>query len=58
MFLQQAINSNNKLIFIDGEDDIKIDIDVLKYGVYFKRELVSHNLKMILKEILNAYKGN
>ena len=47
MFLQEAINSKNKLIFIDGEDDIKIDKSVLKYGIYFKRELVSHNFKNV-----------
>lgn len=42
-FLNEAINSKNKIIFIDGDDDTEIDRSVLKYGIYFKRELAKHN---------------
>ena len=46
-YLKEAISSKSKLIFIDGEDDTKIDIDVLKYGVYFKRELIHNEYKNV-----------
>ena len=32
----------NQVVFIDGEDDTSIYIDLLKYGIYFKRELDSY----------------
>jgi hypothetical protein len=46
-FLNEAISSTSKLIFIDGDDDTLLDIDVLKYGVYFKRELIHNDYKNV-----------
>ena len=39
IFLDEAIKYNNDIIFIDGEDDQFIDYDLIKKGLYFKREL-------------------
>ena len=39
-FLDDVIKSNNKVIFIDGEDDQFIDENLSKIGLYFKRELI------------------
>jgi hypothetical protein len=39
-FLDDVIKFNNKVIFIDGEDDQFIDKDLSKIGLYFKRELI------------------
>jgi hypothetical protein len=46
-FLNEAISSKSKLIFIDGDDDTIIDIGVLKHGIYFKRELIHNNFKNV-----------
>jgi len=46
-FLNEAISSTSKLIFIDGDDDTIIDTDVLKHGIYFKRELIHDNYKSV-----------
>jgi hypothetical protein len=46
-FLNEAISSTSKLIFIDGDDDTRIDKDVLKHGIYFKRELIDNNFKNV-----------
>jgi len=46
-FLDEAISSTSKLIFIDGDDDTIIDTDVLKYGIYFKRELIFNDYKNV-----------
>ena len=40
LFLELAINSNSKIIFIDGSDDTYIDKKYLQYGLYFKREYI------------------
>ena len=39
LFLDEVIKYNNKLIFIDGEDDQLIDQKFSKLGIYLKREL-------------------
>ena len=46
-FLEEAINSRSKIIFIDGEDNISINEKILNKGVYFKRELISHKYENI-----------
>jgi len=46
-FLNEAISSTSKLIFIDGDDDTTIDTDVLKHGIYFKRELIHNDYKNV-----------
>ena len=46
-FLNEAISSTSKLIFIDGDDDTIIDTKVLKYGIYFKRELINNHYKNV-----------
>ena len=46
-FLNEAISSTSKLIFIDGDDDTIIDMDVLKHGIYFKRELIYNDFKNV-----------
>ncbi len=38
--INEAIKYNNKIIFIDGEDDQYIDKELNKIGKYFKRELI------------------
>ena len=40
LFLDNAINSNSKIIFIDGADDTYIEQKYLQYGLYFKREYI------------------
>ena len=45
--LDEAISSKSKIIFIDGEDDTVIDTSVLKYGIYFKRELIHKDYKNV-----------
>ena len=49
LFLEEAIKSKSKIIFIDGHDDNLIEEKYLKYGTYFKREIVKNinNLKSI-----------
>ena len=46
-FLDDVIKYNNKIIFIDGEDDNIIDERYVKSGLYFKRELLE-NKKNVL----------
>ena len=40
LFLDDVIKYNNKVVFIDGEDDNIIDDRYTKSGLYFKRELL------------------
>ena len=49
LFLEEAIKSKSKIIFIDGNDDNLIKEKYLKYGIYFKREIVKNinNIKSI-----------
>ena len=48
-FLDEVIKSNNKYIFIDGEDDRVIDNNCANKSLYFKRELLKEtsNIKPI-----------
>ncbi|MDA9663302.1 hypothetical protein N9T65_00305 [Candidatus Pelagibacter sp.] len=46
-FLNEALNSNSKLIFIDGEDNTSLDESLIKKGIYFKRELIYNNHKSV-----------
>ena len=48
-FLDEVIKSNNKYIFIDGEDDRFIDQNCAKKSIYYKRELLKEtsNIKPI-----------
>jgi len=48
-FLDEVINSNNKCIFIDGQDDRLIDKNCSNKSIYFKRELLKEtsNIKPI-----------
>ena len=49
LFLDDVIKYNNKVVFIDGEDDNIIDDRYTKLGLYFKRELLEnkHNVLSI-----------
>lgn len=49
IYIDQVLKHNNKVLFIDGEDDNIIDERYLKHGQYFKRELLvnKHNVKPI-----------
>ena len=49
LFLDDVIKYNNKVVFIDGEDDNIIDDRYTKSGLYFKRELLEnkHNVLSI-----------
>ena len=44
--LDEAVKFDNKIIFIDGEDDNHIEAKYLTLGLYFKRELKSHHDKV------------
>mgnify|MGYP001202119160 FL=1 len=46
-FLDDVIKYNNKVIFIDGEDDNIIDERYAKSGLYFKRELLEKKNNVI-----------
>ena len=48
-FLDEVIKSNNKYIFIDGEDDRFIDQNCANKSIYYKRELLKEtsNIKPI-----------
>ena len=46
-FLDDVIKYNNKVIFIDGEDDNIIDERYTKSGLYFKRELLEKKNNVI-----------
>ena len=39
IFLEDAVNYNNKIIFVDGEDDVFLKKEIINKGLYFKREL-------------------
>jgi hypothetical protein len=47
-FLESALKFNNKVFFIDGEDDLKIESKFLDKGLYFKRELKSRKIEFFL----------
>ena len=55
-FLDEVIKSNNKYIFIDGEDDRVIDNNCANKSLYFKRELLKEtsNIKPINFSIPNV----
>ena len=46
-FIDDVIKYNNKVIFIDGEDDNIIDERYTKSGLYFKRELLENKNNVI-----------
>ncbi|MDC3089659.1 hypothetical protein OA346_00200 [Candidatus Pelagibacter sp.] len=46
-FLDNVIKFNNKIIFIDGEDDQFIDENLSKKGLYFKRELIKDQKNLL-----------
>ena len=46
-FLDDVIKFNNKVIFIDGEDDQFIDENLNKMGLYFKRELIKDQKNLL-----------
>ncbi len=46
LFLDLAIKSNSKIIFIDGTDDAYVEKKYLQYGLYFKREYVENLTKV------------
>jgi len=43
----EAINSKSKIIFVDGEDHPIIKEQITDKGIYFKRELISNNVKNV-----------
>ena len=47
LFFDEAINSKSKIIFIDGNDHPFINEQITDKGVYFKRELISDNIKNV-----------
>ena len=47
IFLDEVLNSNSKIIFIDGEDHSFINEKIRNKGVYFKRELISSNFENV-----------
>ena len=47
LFLDDVIKYNNKVVFIDGEDDNIIDDRYTKSGLYFKRELLENKNNLI-----------
>ena len=46
-FLDEVVKYDNKYLFIDGEDDQSIDNEISKLGLYFKRELIKKNSKLL-----------
>ena len=46
-FFNEAVNSRSKIIFIDGNDHPFINEQIVTKGVYFKRELISENIKNV-----------
>ena len=46
-FFNEAINSKSKIIFVDGNDHPFINEQITSKGVYFKRELISDNIKNV-----------
>ena len=47
LFFDIAINSKSKIIFVDGNDSPFINEQITDKGVYFKRELISDNIKNV-----------
>ena len=47
LFFDKAINSKSKIIFVDGNDSPFINEQITGKGVYFKRELISYNIKNV-----------
>lgn len=47
LFFDEAINSKSKIIFVDGSDHTFINEQITNKGVYFKRELISENIKNV-----------
>jgi hypothetical protein len=47
LFFDIAINSKSKIIFVDGNDSPFINEQITDKGVYFKRELISVNIKNV-----------
>jgi hypothetical protein len=47
LFFDKAINSKSKIIFVDGNDSPLINEKITGKGVYFKRELISDNVKNV-----------
>ena len=47
LFFGIAINSKSKIIFVDGNDSSFINEQITDKGVYFKRELISDNIKNV-----------
>ena len=47
LFFDIAINSKSKIIFVDGNDSSFINEQITDKGVYFKRELISDNIKNV-----------
>lgn len=57
----KSIYPKNKVVFLDGEDEIKILTELLDYGVYFKRELSGEYANVVYpitfsipKELINV----
>ena len=47
LFFDKATNSKSKIIFVDGNDSPFINEQITDKGVYFKRELISDNIKNV-----------
>lgn len=47
LFFDEAITSKSKIIFVDGNDHPFINEQIISKGVYFKRELISKNIKNV-----------
>ena len=47
LFFDKSINSKSKIIFVDGNDSPFINKQITGKGVYFKRELISGNIKNV-----------
>jgi len=47
IFLEEVIKYDNKFIFVDGEDDNYIATKYSKLNLYFKRELLTKNSKIL-----------
>jgi hypothetical protein len=57
----KSIYPKNKVVFLDGEDEIKVLTELLDYGVYFKRELSDEYANVVYpitfsipKELINV----
>jgi len=47
LFFDKTINSKSKIIFVDGSDSSFVNELITDKGVYFKRELISENIKNV-----------